>query len=132
MMKFVALALSLFLFSTPSLAKRTVVQRALDGQRASVQKTQTATRSVLAHVLPRAQRRLLVTNELSDDSNDDPAGPDELDLHTLYARPGLPTRKYIIVDDSDDEDISDYARVRLAVARARAMEIYRRKFTENV
>lgn len=128
MMKFAALALSLFLLSTPSLAKRTPVQKALDGQQASIQRIQTATKSVLAHVLPRAQRRLLVTDDLNGD--DGPAGPDELDLHGLYARPGLPNRKHNIVQDNDDA-ISDYARVRLAVARARAMEIYRQKFTET-
>ena len=132
MMKFVALALSLFLLSTPSLAKRTVVQRALDGQKLSVQKTQTATKSVLAHVLSRAQRRLLVINELIDDENDNPAGPDELDLQSLLARPSMPGRKDSIIHDENDEDISDYARVRLAVARARAMEIYRRRFAESV
>ena len=131
-MKFVALALSLFLFSTPSLAKRTVVQRALDGQKLSVQKTQTATKSVLVHVLSRAQRRLLVINELIDDENDNPAGPDELDLQSLLVRPSMPGRKDVIVHDENDEDVSDYARVRLAVARARAMEIYHRRFSESV
>lgn len=129
MMKFVALALSLFLVSTPSLAKRTPVQRALDGQRASTQRTLTATKSVLAHALPRAQRRLLAINELDDDQNDNPAGPDELDLHSLYARPRLPNREHKVVHDN--ESVGDYAMVRLAVARARAMEIYRQKFTET-
>ena len=127
MMKFAALALSLFLLSTPSLAKRTPVQKALDGQQASIQRIQTATKSVLAHVLPRAQRRLLVTDDLNGD--DGPAGPDELDLHGLYARPRIPNREHDVVHD--DEPISDYAQVRLAVARARAMEIYRQKFTET-
>ena len=121
-MKFAALALSLFLLSTPSLAKRTPVQRALDGQQASIQKIQTATKSVLVHALPRAQRRLLVTNDVNSD--DGPAGPDELDLHGLYAQPRIPSRKHNIVHD--DDTISDYATVRLAVARAKALEKYRK------
>jgi hypothetical protein len=118
MMKFVALALSLFLCSMPSQAKRTPVQRVLDGQKTSVLKTQTATRSVLAHVLPRAQRRLLVTNDLNDDENDDAPGPDELDLQDLFRRPR------VVETPHDDDAISDYAMVRLAVARARAMQKY--------
>lgn len=107
--------------TTPSLAKRTPVQRVLDGQRASVQKIQTATKSVLAHAASRTQRRLLVINELIDDENDNLPGPDELDLHGLY------DRARIVKSDVDD-DISDLARVRLAIARAKALEIYQNKW----
>ena len=71
MMKFAALAISLFLVSNPSLAKRTPVQLALDGQRLTTQKTQIATKSVLAHVASRTQRRLLVINEIIDDNDDE-------------------------------------------------------------
>lgn len=122
MMKFAALALSLFLLLMPSLAKRTPVQRVLDGQTASIQKTLTATKSVLVHALPRAQRRLLVTDDVNGD--DGPAGPDELDLHGLYARPRIPNREYDVVHD--DDPLSGYATVRLAVARAKALEKYRK------
>ena len=124
MMKFVALGLSLFLLSMPSQAKRTPVQRALDGQSALVQRTLTATRSVLVHALPRAQRRLLITNELGNES-DGPAGPDELDLQSFYERPRINRQN---TPDSDCEDLSDYVTIRLAVARAKAMEIYRNKW----
>ena len=77
------------------------------------------TKSVLVRAVPRAQRRLLVTNDLSD--NDEPPGTDELDLQSPYRRPELKVPE-------SDSDISDYVAVRLAVARARAMEIYRTKW----
>ena len=83
-------------------------------------------------MLPRAQRRLLVTNELGDDGNDNPAGPDELDLAGPYAGSRGPERKHTLLPVDDNTDISDYALVRLAVARARAMEVYRNKFSETV
>ena len=78
------------------------------------------TKSVLVRAVPRAQRRLLVTNDLSD--NDEPPGTDELDLHLPYRRPEL-----VKVPDSNN-DVSDYIALRLAVARARAMESYRTKW----
>ena len=128
MMKFAALAISLFLVSNPSLAKRTPVQLALDGQRLTTQKTQIATKSVLAHVASRTQRRLLVINEIIDDNDDEPGGPDDLDLQAAYARPRLVNREKI---PEPEEELSDYVLVRLAVARARAMEAYRKKYAIN-
>jgi hypothetical protein len=80
---------------------------------------QTLMKSVVARVTPRTQRRLLVIEGVVDDGNDDPPGPDELDLQTPYRRPR-------IVETPVDTDLSDYVTVRLAVARARAMEIYRK------
>jgi hypothetical protein len=80
----------------------------------------TATKSVAVRVLPRKQRVLqhqLHVNRFCED-NDDPAGPDELDLQSPYRRPR-------IVEIPRDADISDYITVRLAVARARAMAKYR-------
>lgn len=123
MMKFVALALSLLLLSTPSLAKRTPVQRALDGQRLIQLQTLTVMKSVLAHALPRAQRRLLAINEFIDDQDEKPAGPDELDLHTVYDRARINREKQT---DLEVDDLSNHAKIRLAVARARALEIYRK------
>ena len=123
MMKFAALALSLLLLSTPSLAKRTPVQRALDGQRLIQLQTLTVMKSVLAHALPRAQRRLLAINEFIDDQDEKPAGPDELDLHTVYDRARINREKQ---PNLEVDDLSNHAKIRLVIARARAMEIYRK------
>lgn len=75
--------------------------------------------------LPRTQRNLLKTvsqpsNLLDIDDNDEgPPGPDELDLQRGFSRPR------IIHHETDDEPLSPYITVRLAVIRARALEKYR-------
>ena len=70
--------------------------------------------------MPKHQRKLLVTNEIDDDGNDLP-GPDELDLHVLYSRPRVVENH----QELDDDDLSDYVTVRLAIARAKAMAKYK-------
>lgn len=120
MKKFAVPALITFLCLNPSQASTNSVERVLEFQKHSAMMNQTVMRSAVVHAIPRAQRRLLVTNDLTDDENDDLPGPDELDLQSLYRRPR-------IVDNSPDEAISEYAMVRLAVARARAMAVYRSK-----
>jgi hypothetical protein len=58
--------------------------------------------------------------ELNDDELDlDP----ELDLHRSYIRPRL-----ITVDLDDDDEVSDYVAIRLAIAREKAMQAYREKW----
>lgn len=120
MMKLAVTVLTLFLALNPSQAKVSATAQVLDSHKRSVLKSPTQTRSVLARAVPKAQRRLLVTNDLTDD-NDEPPGPDELDLQSPYARPRVTTRK----QETTDDDLSDYVTVRLAIARARAQEIYR-------
>lgn len=118
MMKYVVTLLFAILVSTPSLAKMTSTERVFQHQKQLVLNTQTRTKSVLVHALPKAQRKFVVINDLTDPEDDDLPGPDELDLQTLYRRPR-------IVDDHSNDGISEYAMVRLAVARARAMAKYR-------
>ena len=120
-MKLAVTALSLFLVLNPSQAKTSATTKVLDSHKRSVSMSQMRTKSVLARVVPRAHRRLLVTNDITN-GDDGPPGPDELDLQTPYRRPELVKK----LDPSDD--VSDYVAVRLAVARARAMEIYRTKW----
>jgi hypothetical protein len=122
MKKLAVTALTLFLVLSPSQAKTSATTKVLDSHKRSVLMSQMRTKSVLARVVPRAHRRLLVTNDVSD-GNDGPPGPNELDLQTPYRRPELVKQ----LDPTDD--VSDYVAVRLAVARARAMEIYRTKWT---
>lgn len=122
MKKLVVPALILILVSSLSQAKTIELVRGSGYQKHSVTTTQTPTKSVVARAVPKTKRRLLVTNDLSDDNNE-PPGSDELDLHVSYARPR-------IVDKSDtlsnnNEDLSSYVTVRLAVARAKALEKYR-------
>ena len=124
MMRFVILALALLAASSPSPAKMTSVDGTFVFHKRSVLMSQTVTRNALVHALPKAQRRLLVINDLTDDDNDDAPGPDELDLQVLYRRPevvDVPDRK----PHEDDVELSDYVRVRLAVARARAVQAHR-------
>ena len=123
MMRFVILALALLAASSPSPAKTTSVDGTFVFHKRSVLMSRTVTRNALVHALPKAQRRLLTLNELTDDDNDDAPGPDELDLQVLYRRPEVapvPERKA-----QDDLELSDYIRVRLAVARARAVQAHR-------
>jgi hypothetical protein len=91
----------------------------LDGVNPTV--TQTATRKEVrparAKALVNHVKRSYIADSSIDDNDDDDA--DILDLHIGYRRPR--------VVDNDDEELSDYIKFRLAVARARAMEIYRSK-----
>ena len=84
------------------------------------------TRNVLVHALPKTHRKFVVTNDLTDDENDDLPGPDELDLHVFYRRPTI--NKSIQFDN----ELSDYVAVRLAVARAKALQKYNEKWSNIV
>ena len=82
-------------------------------------------KSVAVHAVPRAQRRLLVSNYISDDEDDDPPGPDELDVQVLYRRPRVADAPKAHQDDS----VSDYVGIRLAVARAKALQKFNQKYS---
>ena len=120
-MKLAVMALSLFLVLSPSQAKTSAAAGGPDFHKRSVLKNPTQTKNVLVRAAPKAQRRLLATNDLSD-GDDGPPGPDELDVQSPYRRPRVETQP------QDPDDISDYVSVRLAVARARALEAYRQKW----
>jgi hypothetical protein len=127
MKKLAVLALIVFLGLNTSLAKTMSVEREAVSPKHSGLKTRMPTKNVLVHAIPRTQRRLLITNNLIDDENDDPPGPDELDLQSPYTRPRIVKNK-----DHNDDDLSEYVTVRLAVARARAMAAYRNKNNQTV
>jgi hypothetical protein len=125
MKKLAVLVLFAILGLSTSQAKMTSVERTFIFHKSSVSMSQTVTKNVLVHALPKAQRRLIALNELTDDDNDDAPGPDELDLQVLYRRPEVapaPERKA-------QDDISDYVRVRLAVARARAVQAHQARYS---
>lgn len=121
MKKLAVLALLVILALNQSQASMTSVEKVTVYQKRSELMSQMRTKSVLARAVPRAQRRLLVTNNASD-GDDGPPGSDELDLQTPYRRP-----KLVETPDSGN-DVSDYIAIRLAVARARAMKVYRTKW----
>jgi len=128
MKKLAALVLFAILGLSTSQAKTSPVDRAFLSHKLSVLMSQTVTKNALVHALPKAQRRLLVINDLTDDDDDDAPGPDELDLQVMYRRPevvDLPDRR----PHELDVELSDYVRVRLAVARARAVQAHRAKFS---
>lgn len=121
MMKLAVTALSLFLVLNPSQAKTNAVTQDSDFRKRFVSTNPMLTKNVRALVAKKVQRRLLITNDLSD-GDDGPPGPDELDLQSPYRRPR------VIETPNSPADISDYVAVRLAVARARAVAKYREKW----
>jgi len=82
-------------------------------------------------LLPRPQQRLL--NQLRsnsdelDDSDDEEF--DDTDLQIGYRRPTLEKCSDKCRHD-DEDDLSDYIIVRLALARAKAIKLYREKHNE--
>jgi hypothetical protein len=77
-------------------------------------------------LLPRTQQKQLSLqrsnpSEIDDDDDD---AYDDIDLQIAYRRPTL-----IPCDDQcqshDEDELSDYVLVRLAVARAKAMKLYK-------
>lgn len=117
MMKLAVPVLSLFLVLSPSQAKTNESAQVQVSRSHSALKTPMRTKSVLVRAVPKAQRRLLITNDLSD-GDDGPPGSGELDLQVPYRRPEL-----IKVSDADD-DLSDYVKTRLLIARVRALAKY--------
>lgn len=124
--KFVLPALIAIHFLNPSRASTNVVDRALVYQKQHTSSTPMRTRSVLVLAVPKHQRKFIVTSDLVEDENDDLPGPSELDLHVFYARPKLVNKEKSITEEPDE--LSDYVTVRLAVARAKALEAYRNKW----
>jgi len=84
------------------------------------------------HLLPRSKQKLLSLQRSNpnklDDGDDD--GYDDIDLHVAYRRPNL-----VPCDDNcydhDEEELSDHLLVRLAIARAKAVDRYREIKTEE-
>lgn len=121
MMRLAIIAPLLFLVLNPSQAKTIDVAQVLESPKRSESTNPMRTKSVLVRVVPRHKRQILTANPDLDDPDTGP-GSEEIDLHVAYRRPELISNPVI---DTDDE-ISDYVAIRLAVARARAMNIYRR------
>jgi hypothetical protein len=77
--------------------------------------------------LPRTKRHLqkLTLSQQSnilreiDDEDDGPPGPDELDLQRGFSRPKL-SKPFV-----EDDEVSDYVAVRLAVIRAKTLQKHR-------
>jgi hypothetical protein len=121
MMKCVILVLIALAISNSSQAKTNPMERVFMCHRQHESRTQTQTKSVWLHSLPKAQRRLAVVGDLEDDDNDNAPGPDELDLQVLYRRPEVLKPPQIT---ATDEDLSDYVRFRLMLARMKALQKY--------
>jgi hypothetical protein len=74
--------------------------------------------------LPRPHRQHLLLSNLSFDDEDDDDAEFVQDAHVSYRRPSL-IQDQDEKEIQDDEPLSDYVTVRLAVARAKAMAKYR-------
>jgi hypothetical protein len=118
MKKLALLAVLIFPFLNPSQASTMSADHALVIHRHSELKTRMQIRSVMVHALPRAQRRLVIHDV--DDDDDDGPDPDDISLHVGFRRPDVYVHKH-----TADTDVSDYVKVRLAVARAKAMAKYK-------
>lgn len=127
MMKYVVTALVAIVVSTSSLAKMTSTERVFLRQEQQKLNIRTQTKNVLAHALPKTQRKFVVTNNLTDEDSDLP-GPDELDLQTAFRRPRIVDN----ISAPEDVELSDYISVRLMVARARALQKYNEKWANTV
>ena len=80
----------------------------------------------MKHLLPRPQQRLLNLqrsnpSDLEDDDDDD--YDDFPDIQVAYRRPDLTPCDHHC--DHDQDELSDYVLVRLALARAKALDRYR-------
>ena len=77
----------------------------------------------MRHLLPRLQQRLwnqLRSNTFTLDDHDNDNDVDDVDLQVGFRRQEIADQ----FEDLDQDDLSDHAIIRLAVARARAMERY--------
>lgn len=121
MMRLAIIAPLFFLVLNPSQAKTIDVAQVLESPKRSESTNPMRTKSVLVRVVPRHKRQVLTANPELDDPDTD-LGSEEIDLHVAYRRPELISNPVI-----DTDDVSDYVAVRLAVARARAMQAFRQK-----
>lgn len=124
MMKLAVTVLTLFLALSQSQAKTTAEVAFSGSHKHSGLKTQTQTKSVLARAVSRTKKQLLVINNKLDADDPELPGPDDLDLHKSYSRPRVVKEQELLEDE-----LSDYITIRLAVARAKAMEKYRETWT---
>jgi hypothetical protein len=80
------------------------------------------------HLLPKQTKRLLLSlphHQLSNfefDEEDYDVGIDDIDLHRGYSRPRL------VTVDLDNDEVSDYVALRLQLARAKALNVYKEKW----
>jgi hypothetical protein len=123
MMKFVILAIAFLLVSTVSQAKTLSSPVSAYHQVTPWQKA-TVTRSVLARVKSRAEIHALKAANLLSIDDDDDDDYDDIDMQVAYARPRLTKPEKNL-----DLEISDHAKIRLMVARARALQVYNKKYT---
>ncbi len=120
MMKLAVTVLTLFLALSPSQAKTTAEVAVSGSHKHLGLKIQTQTKSVLARAVSRTKKQLLVINNKLDVDDPELPGSDDIDLHKSYSRPRVVKKQELL-----DDELSDYVTIRLAVARAKAMEKYR-------
>lgn len=88
----------------------------------SVSKAVTVTKSGLVRVMSRAQRRILAIIDPESANDDDSDGGDDLvDIHVAYTRPRLAKPEH-------DIELSDYVKIRLMLARHRALLVHKNRY----
>ena len=128
MMKFVVLVVLSSIVWTISLAKTYDSTAIPESRSRSDSRIQTPTKNALVRAVPKNKRQVLIPALLDLEDSDDSQGVEVLDLYIGYRRPE------VIQDQTFDDDdlVTDYVKIRLAVARARAMAAYRQKYCNTV
>lgn len=97
----------------PKLAKKLVPSKSMLSRTA---------RSQMALLASKPQQETAISLNLFD-SQDDDTGADDLDLHRSFSRPRLAQSND--QDDGNDAGVSDYVKLRLFMARMKAIEVHK-------
>lgn len=63
------------------------------------------------------------------DDGDVGSGPEDVDLHRSFSRPRVVEVAELEVDDDATDDLSDSVKLRLLIARTRAVQLHEKKFS---
>lgn len=77
---------------------------------------------------PQAQGGQVALLHLFDDE-DAGSGPEDTDLHRSFSRPRVAEVAKLEVEDDADDELSDSVKLRLLIARTRAVQLHEKKFS---
>lgn len=63
------------------------------------------------------------------DDGDAGSGPEDIDLHRFFSRPRVVEVADQEVDDNADDELSEVVKLRLLIARSRAVQLHEKKFS---
>ena len=77
---------------------------------------------------PQTQGSQVVLLHLFDDE-DAGSGPEDIDLHRSFSRPRVAEVAELEIEDDADDELSDTIKLRLLIARTRAVQLHEKKFS---